>query len=486
MAFEVSTTMLRSSRPIVGNTQRLHSFIRKLSAGKCTTVLIMGGSVSGGHNVKGGPKNAYPQIFSEWLNERYPCEGGSHTYKKTHASNSPTHFSAWSMIESIPVFDLVLLEFNVNDHYVGGEIPHALEDKGEIGEQYVSMFYFEVIIRRLLTMRTPDAPAIVTFNADYIGRAWAPPPYFDLTTGRKTLFRFNQEPMKLWLSNLYEIPVISVAIWHLVLASKLGINIQFPSKDKIKNNTYPYSTSSWHADRCCHPKTGGHLVLGLVLAWCLIDEERRMGTEKFEIEHDYTTDDNPVLRDPIYLSEEEDDLYVKGSAVIFSGLDFSDGAVGEDSWKDSVKLNVGWSHLADNKEKDKFGLIAEDSGHLVLELQGGKHGVVDVQYLVSYRDFGVALAWISDTLDGPVDTKYLEKYCNEPLNNLGGAVGSKMRELTRLVGIWDESASVPKSTLLETKLKEGKSSLLHICLLPPSDKLQGDKNKFKLLGVRVY
>lgn len=46
------------------------------------------------------------------------------------------------------------------DHYVGGEIPHALEDKGEIGEQYVSMFYFEVIIRRLLTMRTPDAPAV--------------------------------------------------------------------------------------------------------------------------------------------------------------------------------------------------------------------------------------------------------------------------------------------------------------------------------------
>ena len=114
MAFEVSTTMLRSSRPIVGNTQRLHSFIRKLNAGSCTTVLILGGSVSGGHNVRGGPNNAYPQIFTEWLNERYPCEGGSHTYKKTHASNSPTHFSAWSMIESIPAFDLVILEFNVN------------------------------------------------------------------------------------------------------------------------------------------------------------------------------------------------------------------------------------------------------------------------------------------------------------------------------------------------------------------------------------
>ena len=236
-------------------------------------------------------------------------------------------------------------------------------------------------------------------------------------------------------------------------------------------------------------KAGGHLVLNLVLAWCLIDEERRIGTDKFQIEHDYTAGDNSVLRDPIYLSEEEDDLYVKGNGVVFSGLDFSDGTVGEDaSWKDSVKLNVGWTHMADNKEKDKFGLIAEDSGHLVLELPpGGKHGVVDVQYLVSYRDFGVALAWLSDTLDGPKDKKYLEKQCSAPLNNLGGSVGSNMREMTRLVGIWDESASVPKSTLLETKLPDGKSSLLHICLLPPGEKFhQGDKNKFKLLGVRVY
>ena len=118
MAFEVSTTMLRSSRPIVGNTERLHHFIRKLSAGRCTTVLIMGGSVSGGHNVRGGPKNAYPQVFIEWLNERYPCEGGSHTFKKTHATNSPTHFSAWGMVESIPAFDLVLLEFNVNGKFM--------------------------------------------------------------------------------------------------------------------------------------------------------------------------------------------------------------------------------------------------------------------------------------------------------------------------------------------------------------------------------
>ena len=60
----------------------------------------------------------------------------------------------------LAVFDGTDKHLNGLDHYVGDTIPHALEDKGEVAEQYVSMFYFEVIIRRLLTMRTPDAPAV--------------------------------------------------------------------------------------------------------------------------------------------------------------------------------------------------------------------------------------------------------------------------------------------------------------------------------------
>lgn len=96
LQFNVTRSMLRQSRPVVGNTQRLHSYLKKLQSKSCTTVLFLGGSVTAGHN-GGGPKKAYPRKFMDWLNARYPClakDGtvGNHVYKKTQAADSMSHF----------------------------------------------------------------------------------------------------------------------------------------------------------------------------------------------------------------------------------------------------------------------------------------------------------------------------------------------------------------------------------------------------------
>ena len=137
LQFEVTRSMLRQSRPIIGNVQRLHAYLKKLRSQQCTTVLFLGGSVTGGHNA-GGPKNAYPNFFMEWLNERYPCKAengalGKHESKRTHAQNSQTHFINFSTISAIEKFDLVFLEFNVNDGFIPDN-PHALEDRGSVGQ----------------------------------------------------------------------------------------------------------------------------------------------------------------------------------------------------------------------------------------------------------------------------------------------------------------------------------------------------------------
>jgi len=120
LQFNVTRAMLRQSRPVIGNVQRLHAYLRKLQSKQCTTVLILGGSVSDGHHVKEGPKYAYPQNFVNWLNERYPClvngTKGTHAYKKTHASSSQRHFTSWAMVSGIETFDLVMFEFNVNGY----------------------------------------------------------------------------------------------------------------------------------------------------------------------------------------------------------------------------------------------------------------------------------------------------------------------------------------------------------------------------------
>lgn len=170
LQFNVTRSMIRQSRPIIGNTERLHAYIRKLHDKQCTSVLFLGGSVTGGHNAK-GEKNAFPRHFMDWLNVRYPCYNddgslGRHEMKKTHAQNSQTHFIHWSMVSEINHIDLVFIEFCVNDHYLS-DLPHALEDKGTITQnnEYIDMWYTEAILRKLLLLRKPDPIAIVTFNA---------------------------------------------------------------------------------------------------------------------------------------------------------------------------------------------------------------------------------------------------------------------------------------------------------------------------------
>ena len=170
--FNVTKSMLRKSRPIVGNTQRLHAYLRKLQSKQCTTVLILGGSISAGHHVNNPEAKAYPARLIEWLNKRYPCKEklkdgnsiiGKHQYKKIHAQNSQTHMIAWSTIENIESFDMVIFEFNVNDHFIP-DLPHALEDKGSMEDvkEYRSLWYFEVLLRRVLLIRKPDPLAVVS------------------------------------------------------------------------------------------------------------------------------------------------------------------------------------------------------------------------------------------------------------------------------------------------------------------------------------
>ena len=274
---------------------------------------------------------------------------------------------------------------------------------------------------------------------------------------------------------MYGIPVFSVVSWLLPMAGQKGTMQQF-------NDSYPYSTKNWHADSCCHPRRfGGHHVLALIIAYCLVEEEKIMVSSKevdrhFE-EQDYTMHDPPLLRDALYLSPEEDELYVKNNSTSVL-LDFTNPN-GEEKWKSSIISNNNFTWYADNKDKDKFGLTADGVAggqHLAIELMGEEHGHVDISYVVSYENFGVCLAWLDDVAE---NTKQTE--CNEVPKGRGGP--------QRLSGIWaykGERVSVPKVDLLTERLPKGEKKYLHVCLTPRSDDRQGPGNKFKLLSVRTY
>lgn len=150
----------------------------------------------------------------------------------------------------------------------------------------------------------------------------------------------------------------------------------------------------WHTDKCCHPSNTGHRVLTLVLAYCIFEEEQVMKTitphVDFEsVERDMTMDG--IMRDPIYLSPEEDSLYVFGGSQDVD-IDFTDPQEKE-LWKDYVVMNEGWKWFADNKDQDKFGFITNSTGsHLAIEVSNwNKLGRIEVSYLMSYENFGTFL-----------------------------------------------------------------------------------------------
>ena len=218
LQFRVTPSLLRRSRPVVGNVERLHTFLQKLRNGRCTNTLMLGGSVTAGHN-GGGPGNAYPNHLMDIFDAKYPCvdsktgQSGRHTYFKTPATNAQQQLTFYNQVlEYDGAIDLVVVEYNINDTFLNG-IPHAFEDKGPYSKvsvrgsrtspAYNTGFYFEILIRRLLILRKPDPVAIVTFSADYVGATWTGNQH----NSREMLFKRNNEPMKLWVSSMYDIPV---------------------------------------------------------------------------------------------------------------------------------------------------------------------------------------------------------------------------------------------------------------------------------------
>lgn len=346
----------------------------------------------------------------------------------------------------------------------------------DIISAYTDLWYSEVLLRRLLQLRKPDPLAIITFNADYVGASWAPPPYSDPATDRKSLFRKNAEPMKIWISSLYEIPVVSASIWMLPLASKMGMEWQF-------NYTHNrHSTSRWHADKCCHPRKEGHRILVVILAYNILKEEEDM-LQSNDVpidEKDWTL--QGIMRDPVYLSPEEESLYVLNEANDAFSIDFTDPN-GWDVWnKYFVTNNGGWKWDADNVDEDKFGLIIDDvngGAHVCIAITGGKFGLIEVSYVVSYENFGISLAWVDNV------KVITQESCKTVINDKVLA-NTNLNGPQRLIAIWNEPASVPRVQLLHTDISEGQEQFFHVCLTPKSKHVKGTGNKFKLLGIRAY
>ena len=152
----------------------------------------------------------------------------------------------------------------------------------------------------------------------------------------------------------------------------------------------PYATSAWHTDNCCHPDGSGHRILSMILAYNFVEEERVMleqdDADLATVERDLTAEEG-LLRDPLYLSDEEDAMYIRNygryGAFQQDYLDFTDPNKKQE-WEDTIVKNEGWEWYPDNKYKDKYGFIANNvtgGPHIAFSLTGQRYGLIEVSHL---------------------------------------------------------------------------------------------------------
>lgn len=189
-----------------------------------------------------------------------------------------------------------------------------------------------------------------------------------------------------------------------------------------------------------------------------------------------------IMRDPVYLSPEEESLFVLNEMVDSFDLDFTDPE-GQAQWKDKLVTNDGrWEWYADNPDNDKYGLIVNDpngGAHIAIAIVAGKFGLAEVSFVVSYENFGISLAWVDNS---PNNTHEAE--CRTAIHDKV-PVNTNMNGTQRLIAIWNEQVSVPRVQLLQSGLIKGQKSFFHVCLTPRGKHVKGTDNKFKLLGLRV-
>lgn len=157
-AFPVSAKMARASRTVVGNTDRLQTFVGLLSSPvrerQCVNVIVFGGSVSAGMNI-GGPGRAWPRMFEAWLNSAHPCQQAKgHTVVTQVLGGAGSNFALQNfdrVTRDLGSVDLFLIEFAINDGFIGRA--DFLGADGESSE-FVISWYTEALIRCISASQT--------------------------------------------------------------------------------------------------------------------------------------------------------------------------------------------------------------------------------------------------------------------------------------------------------------------------------------------
>jgi len=543
--FNITEAMLRKTRPIVGNTQSLHKTLRKLRDRECLVIYVFGGSVTAGHN-GGGLSASYSTRFLELLNTKYQClvtqPDGTETQGQ-HRRVLPDYSGLTSsvILDNLNAIfppnavldhriDLVLVEFNVNDHFLpnppqirSAELDDSFDRRKPRIQDFVdgspkemeyvirTQWWTEAVIRMFLQLPLTVYPEghedrhigsipLVMFHADHR--------HFYLKKGGSGAIT---QYLSLSVYRYYEIPTISAVEayfplyqisntkfdWKPVEARSNKNNLRF-----MANNSM-YSMSNYHADACCHPLAFGHRFLSMVLLYNLekemqimADMEREAGVDPTDSEFNDYHIIGPIekfrefwLPSPWRMTKHEDAMYCKYDGID-SFINFMQSGPAVDL--DRVIANndgEAWSFYADSK--NKTGLITTTApSHVSLKVTiVGPHNLLKVFYLQSWdrNNTATALMWADNT----ATNRFSSSYCSRKEQDL------KKMGFDRESPPHEHSDEIGKTTVFTINShKGGEASIgvdksypnvlpaakyLHFCVLQKEDEDEGIK--FKLLSV---
>jgi len=343
-------TLMRKARSIVGNTERLKLFLRKLQEGQCIHAIVFGASVSRGTNV-GGLKGAWHTKLKSWMNKNYPCnEEEGHTFVMTGLGGGSTKTVVDNYERVLTLrdkIDIFFVEFGANDPFAGDKVTEWMDKKERrLDSDYESLQWLtEIVIRKMLKMRRPDPAAIM-----YVEMSWwyKKSPYFDST------FRFDSlGGMGAWghypILSYYDIPTTSLA--------EVAMQLSFARDQAFAEHDNPFR--GYRTDKCCHPSRYVHILTAWIIAY---NFELEMLWADYYIgpyQEDFSMENPPRNRMPFRLTELDIENWVDSDFII---IDFT-----KESSMKYVMKNNDWEFRSETR-KNKTGLIADTAkAHMSVE-----------------------------------------------------------------------------------------------------------------------
>jgi hypothetical protein len=186
---------------------------------------------------------------------------------------------------------MVIMDWAVNDPFIHPDPSFAkgastFEGAGQLSE--------EIFMRRVLRLRQPDAVSVIVLGSEFLSIKYTG----DGSIGSEQKWKnygvspfVSAQPYMEPICKYYGVPIVSFG--------DMFLKQYFMGYEE-------FNLGALQADRCCHPRPGGHRAIALVLIYTLIQELRWGESHPLEWpDHDTTINSSLFLPEPWLLSAAE-------------------------------------------------------------------------------------------------------------------------------------------------------------------------------------